>query len=39
MEYLRRELTRKGVTLRLLWLEYRQADPDSYQYSQFCLHY
>ena len=39
MEHLRRELTRKGVTLRLLWLEYRQAHPDGYQYSQFCLHY
>jgi Transposase and inactivated derivatives len=39
MEYLRRELTRKGVTLRLLWLEYRQANPDGYQYSQFCLRY
>ncbi len=39
MEYIRKELTRKGVTLRLLWLEYRQADPDGYQYSQFCFHY
>jgi hypothetical protein len=39
MEYLRQELTRKGVTLRLLWLEYRQANPDGYQYSQFCLRY
>ena len=39
MEYIRKELTRKGVTLRLLWLEYRQANPDGYQYSQFCLRY
>ncbi|SEM83595.1 Transposase [Syntrophus gentianae] len=39
MEYLRKELTRKGVTLRLLWLEYRQVNPDGYQYSQFCYHY
>jgi transposase len=39
MEYIRKELTRKGVTLRLLWLEYKQANPDGYQYSQFCLHY
>jgi len=30
------ELGRKGVTLRLLWLEYKQAYPDGYQYSQFC---
>lgn len=39
MEYLRQELTRKGLTLRLLWLEYRQANPEGYQYSQFCLRY
>jgi len=39
MEHIRKELTRKGVTLRLLWLEYRQANPDGYQYSQFCLRY
>ena len=38
-EYIRKELTRKGVTLRLLWLEYKQANPDGYQYSQFCLLY
>jgi transposase len=38
-EYIRKELTRKSVTLRLLWLEYKQANPDGYQYSQFCLHY
>jgi transposase len=31
-----RELRRKGVTLQLLWLEYRQRHPDGYQYSQFC---
>lgn len=39
MEYIHKELTRKSVTLRLLWLEYRQANPDGYQYSQFCFHY
>ena len=39
MEYIRKELTRKRVTLRLLWLEYRQANPDGYQYSQFCERY
>ena len=38
-EYIRKELSRKSVTLRLLWLEYKQANPDGYQYSQFCLHY
>ncbi len=31
-----RELARhKGVTLQLLWLEYREAHPDGYQYSRF----
>ena len=30
------ELRRKGVTLGLLWQEYRAAHPDGYQYSQFC---
>ena len=33
------ELRRPGVTLRLLWVEYRQAHPDGYGYSQFCDHY
>jgi transposase len=31
-----RELRRKGVTLQLLWLEYKEVHPDGYQYSQFC---
>ncbi len=30
------ELRHKGVTLQLLWLEYKQAHPDGYQYSRFC---
>lgn len=33
------ELRRKGVTLRLLWLEYRGRHPDGYGYSQFCERY
>ena len=33
------ELKRPGVTLFLLWQEYRQAHPDGYQYSWFCEHY
>jgi transposase len=33
------ERTRPGVTLQLLWLEYKQAHPDGYQYTQFCAHY
>ncbi|MFH1672831.1 MAG: IS21 family transposase [Pseudomonadota bacterium] len=36
MEYLFRELKRKGVTLQLLWYEHKQANPEGYQYSQFC---
>lgn len=36
MDYLYRELKRKSVTMQLLWYEYKQANPDGYQYSQFC---
>ena len=39
MKYIHKELARKSVTLRLLWLEYRAANPEGYQYSQFCLLY
>ncbi len=34
-----RELRRKGVTLGLLWQEYRRDYPDGYQYSRFCERY
>jgi transposase len=30
------ELKRKGMTLQLLWEEYRENYPDGYRYSQFC---
>jgi len=30
------ELKHKGVTLSLLWQEYRELDPDGYGYSRFC---
>ncbi|MBW6475384.1 MAG: IS21 family transposase [Anaerolineaceae bacterium] len=33
------EKKRKGVTLRLLWQEYKESHPDGYQYTQFCEHY
>lgn len=36
---LQRELRRKGVTLRLLWLEYKASHPEGYQYSHFTAHY
>ena len=33
------ELKKKGVTLQLLWEEYRERHPGGYQYSQFCYHF
>jgi len=33
------ELRKKSVTLCLLWVEYREAHPDGYGYSQFCALY
>jgi transposase len=38
-EYLHNDLQRPGVTLRLLWEEYRKTNPEGYQYSQFCWHF
>ena len=35
----KRELHKPGVTLMLLWLEYRETYPEGYSYSQFCEHY
>ena len=32
----REELKGKGVTLSLLWQEYKEAHPEGYQYSWFC---
>lgn len=34
--HIHRELRRKGVTLSLLWEEYRADFPDGYGYSRFC---
>ena len=36
---LHQELKKPGVTLSLLWLEYRGAHPSGYGYSQFCERY
>lgn len=33
---LHQELRRKGVTLALLWQEYKAAHPEGYNYSRFC---
>lgn len=38
--YIHAELARTGVTLQLLWEEYRSTDPeDALSYSQFTYHY
>jgi len=37
--YIHSELRRKGVTLSLLWQEYKAQHPTGYQYSQFCYWY
>ena len=39
MHDLYQDLHKKGVTLQLLWHEYKQVNPDGYQYSQFCRLY
>jgi predicted transcriptional regulator len=37
--YYEKELARVGVTLYLLWEEYKQRCPDGFSYSRFCHHY
>ncbi len=37
--HVHRELKRKGVTLFLLWEEYKAAQPEGFGYSWFCQHY
>ena len=39
MQYLYEEMKRKGVNLQLLWYEYKQENPQGYQYSYFCDQY
>lgn len=38
-EDVHRELSRRGVTLTLLWKEYREQYPDGYGFTQFRVHY
>lgn len=38
-KYVHTERRQKGVTLQLLWEEYRAEHPDGYSYSQYCEHY
>ncbi len=35
----RKELMRKGVTLQLLWYEYKQHHPAGLSYSRYCARY
>jgi transposase len=37
--HVHQELRRAGVTLGLLWQEYKAVHPNGYQYSQFCNRY
>jgi len=34
-----KEMAKKNVTLALLWEEYKEKNPDGYQYTQFSVHY
>ena len=38
-EEIHRELSKRGVTLTLLWQEYREKHPDGYGYTQFRVYY
>src|SRR5271165_6197848 len=38
-EAVEKELRGRGVTLRLLWLEYLGRHPEGYRYTQFCAHF
>jgi transposase len=38
-ENIRQELKKKGVTLKLLWIEYHDKHPEGYLYTQFCEYY
>jgi transposase len=38
-QHIDREMKKKGVTLGLLWEEYKMQHPDGYMYTQFCTKY
>ena len=38
-EVVEKELRRRGVTMKLLWLEHLSQHPDGYRYTQFCRHF
>ncbi len=37
--YAETELNKTGVTRQLLWLEYKEHQPDGYNYSQYCYYF
>jgi transposase len=39
LEYIHREMQKKGITLTLLWEEYKTENPDGLMYTQFCDRY
>jgi transposase len=39
LAYIDREMKRKGVTLFLLWEEYKLSHPSGFMYTQFCTRY
>ena len=39
MEYIHREMQKKGVTLTLLWEEYKTEHPEGLMFTQFCERY
>ena len=39
MDYFKAELSRVGVTRKILWEEYQLAYPEGYHYTQFCEHF
>ena len=39
MTHLIEEMRQPHVTLYLLWMEYREANPNGYSYTQFCHYY
>ena len=39
LDYFKAELSRPGVTRKILWEEYQLAYPEGYGYTQFCEHF
>jgi transposase len=37
--YAESQLNKTGVTRQLLWLEYKEQNPQGYNYSQYCYHF